>query len=62
MAQSNGMRVTVGTAAIISGAGVPSNPASKGTIYINTTATTAATRLYINSDGASTWVAFTAAA
>jgi hypothetical protein len=55
---------TAGTAGpgLISGSIVPVLTAAKGTLYINTSATTAATRLYINTDGAGTWAAFTAAA
>jgi hypothetical protein len=44
-----------------SGVGVPSYSAAKGTLYINETATTATTRLYINIGG-STWAYFTASA
>jgi hypothetical protein len=47
---------------LLSGAGAPSLSAPKGSLYSNTTAATAATRLYINTDGATTWAAFTAAA
>lgn len=44
------------------GAGVPSHTAAKGTIYINTSASSTTTRLYINTNGGTTWTAFTAAA
>jgi hypothetical protein len=46
---------------IQSGSGVPTYSANKGTLYINETATTATTRLYINIGG-STWAYFTASA
>jgi hypothetical protein len=46
---------------IASGSGVPTYSANKGTLYINETATTATTRLYINIGG-STWANFTASA
>ena len=46
---------------IASGSGAPTYSANKGTLYINTTATTATTRLYINIGG-STWANFTASA
>lgn len=47
---------------LIAGSGAPSLTAIKGTIYINTTASTSSTRLYINTDGAATWASFTASA
>jgi len=48
---------------LTSGAGAPTGvSAAKGTLYINTTATTTTTRLYINTDGATTWANFTASA
>ena len=46
---------------IASGSGVPTHSATKGTLYINTSATTATTRLYINIGG-STWAYLTASA
>jgi hypothetical protein len=48
---------------LINGTGAPTGlSAAKGTLYINTTATTTTTRLYINTDGATTWANFTASA
>ncbi len=48
---------------LINGTGAPTGlTAAKGTLYINTTATTTTTRLYINTDGATTWANFTASA
>ncbi len=47
---------------LIVGSGAPTMTAPKGTLYINTTATTATTRLYINTDGGTTWAYFTASA
>jgi len=44
------------------GTGAPTFSAAKGSIYVNTTATTTTTRLYINSSGSTTWTTFTAAA
>lgn len=44
------------------GTGAPSVSAGKGSIYVNTTASTTTTRLYINTDGGTTWTAFTSAA
>lgn len=42
--------------------GIDNYSAAKGTLYINTTAGTAATRLFINTDGGTTWASFTASA
>lgn len=44
------------------GSGAPTVSAPKGSLYVNTTATTTTTRLYINTDGATTWANFTASA
>ncbi len=44
-----------------SGAGVPSHSAPKGTMYLNTTGSSSSTRAYVNSDGATSWVAVTTA-
>jgi len=52
----------VGTAGIYSGAGAPSLSAPKGSLYTNTTASTASTRVYVNTDGSTTWASFTASA
>lgn len=47
----------------IVGSGAPTGiTAPKGSIYINKTATTTITRLYVNTDGATTWAYFTASA
>jgi len=47
---------------IMSGTGNPSGSATKGSLYIKTDATTATTRLWINTDGGSTWAYLTASA
>jgi hypothetical protein len=44
------------------GTGAPTFSAAKGSLYINTSATTTTTRLYINSSGSTTWTTFTTAA
>lgn len=36
--------------------------APKGTLFLNTSATTTTTRLYVNTDGGTTWAYFTASA
>jgi hypothetical protein len=59
------IRVGTGTykANIEAGSGSPTHQAPKGTLYINTTASSATTRLYINKtggSGASAWASFTA--
>lgn len=47
---------------LIVGSGAPTMSAPKGTLYINVTAMTTTTRLYINTDGGTTWAYFTASA
>ena len=44
------------------GTGAPGFSAAKGSLYTNTTATTTTTRLYVNTDGATTWTNLTTAA
>lgn len=44
------------------GTGAPTLSAAKGSIYSNTTAITTTTRLYVNTDGATTWTNLTTAA
>lgn len=44
------------------GTGAPTFAAAKGSLYSRTDATTTTTRLYINTDGATTWTTFTTAA
>lgn len=47
----------------LSGAGAPTGlTAPKGSLYTNTSASTTATRLYVNTDGGTTWANFTASA
>lgn len=46
----------------LSGSGVPSMVAKQGSIYVNNTASTSTTRLYVNTTGSSTWASFTASA
>lgn len=61
---SAGAAVLIGSAAvgIYIGTGAPSVSAAKGSIYTNTTATTTTTRLYVNTDGGTTWTNLTTAA
>lgn len=50
-------------AGVLRGSGAPTGiTAEKGALYVNLTATTTATRLYINTDGGTTWANFTASA
>ena len=44
------------------GTGDPSFSAAKGSVYVKTNATTTTTRLWINTDGGTTWASFTASA
>lgn len=45
---------------VVAGTGVPTFSSIKGTLYLNLTGSTTATRLYIN-NGTTTWVAITTA-
>jgi hypothetical protein len=47
---------------IFAGAGAPTFSAPKGSFYLNTTGSSSSTRMYINTDGATTWTAVTTAA
>lgn len=47
---------------IYAGAGVPTFTAKQGSIYINTTGSSTSTRMYVNTDGATTWASFTTSA
>jgi len=49
-------------AMFLSGAGAPTLSAAKGTLYTRTDATTTTTRLYVNTDGGTTWANFTSSA
>jgi hypothetical protein len=44
------------------GSGAPTLAAARGSLYINTSATTSTTRLYVNTNGATTWTYVTTAA
>jgi len=43
------------------GSGVPTVTAAKGSLYLRSDGTSSSTRMYVNSDGATTWVAITTA-
>lgn len=47
---------------VVCGTGAPTFSAIKGTLYINLTGSTTATRMYINTTGSTTWTNFTSAA
>lgn len=50
-------------AGVMRGSGAPTGiTAQVGTLYVNTSASTSTTRLYINTDGGTTWAYFTASA
>lgn len=44
------------------GSGAPSFSAAKGSIYVRSDGSSSSTRLYINTDGATTWTSVTTAA
>lgn len=43
------------------GSGAPTIAAAKGSLYLRSDGSSASTRLYVNSDGSTTWVAVTTA-
>ncbi len=45
-----------------SGTGAPTESASKGTLYVRLDGSSSSTRMYINTDGATTWTSITTAA
>ena len=47
---------------IVAGTGAPTFSAKKGTLYIRLDGSSTSTRLYVNTDGATTWTNFTSAA
>ena len=47
---------------IQTGSGAPAHSAPKGTLYIRTDATGTTSRLYINTDGSTTWSYYSSAA
>lgn len=55
--------LNIGAVGVYVGAGAPSSlTAPQGSIYLNTTASTSTTRLYVNTTGSTTWATFTASA
>ena len=69
----NGTAVTAGGAAaflatstaglgVYFGSGAPTVSAAKGSLYLNTTGSSTATRAYINTDGGTTWTNLVTAA
>jgi hypothetical protein len=49
-------------ASVCAGTAAPTFSAKKGTLYINLTGSSTSTRLYVNTDGGTTWTNFTSAA
>jgi len=43
------------------GSGAPTIAAAKGSLYLRSDGSSSSTRLYVNSDGSTTWVAVTTA-
>lgn len=44
------------------GTGAPSHTAAKGSLYIRLDGSSTSTRMYVNTDGSTTWTNFTSAA
>lgn len=47
---------------VVAGTGAPTYSAKKGTLYIRLDGSSVSTRMYVNTDGATTWTSFTSAA
>lgn len=47
---------------VTAGTGAPTFTANKGTLYVRLDGSSTSTRLYVNTDGATTWTNFTSAA
>lgn len=57
-----GATFTSSLVGIYVGSGAPTITAPKGSIYTNTTGSSTSTRLYVNTDGATTWANVTTSA
>ena len=60
-----GIRVGSGTTGVVGiyyGSGVPTATAPKGSLYLRTDGSSTSTRLYVNTDAATTWTNVTTAA
>lgn len=55
------MSSTAANLGIFFGKGAPTITAAQGSLYINATGSSTSTRLYVNSDSSTTWVAVTTA-
>lgn len=62
MAQSSGLFVTVAGMTITGGVGAPTLAAPQGSLYLRTDGSSVATRLYVNTNGSTTWTNVTTAA
>lgn len=49
-------------ASVVAGTGAPTFSATKGTLYVRLDGSSISTRLYVNTDGGTTWTNFTSAA
>lgn len=47
---------------VVAGTGAPTFSATKGTLYLNLTGSSVATRAYINTNGSTTWTAISTVA
>lgn len=62
MAQSSGQQVTIGTMVIYGGVGAPTFAAPQGSVYMRSDGSSTSTRMYINTNGSTTWTAVTTVA
>ena len=55
-------KLTLQGVTIQAGTGAPSHTAAKGSLYIRLDGSSTSTRLYVNTNGSTTWTNFTSAA
>lgn len=55
-------KVTIQAITVEAGAGAPAHTAKKGSLYSRTDGSSTSTRIYVNTDGGTTWTNVTTAA
>lgn len=58
---TTGFQIGSGGVGLFWGSGAPSISAAQGSLYLRTDGSSTSTRLYVNSNGSTTWVAITSA-
>lgn len=55
-------KITLQGVTVEAGTGAPAHTAAKGSLYIRLDGSSTSTRMYVNTDGGTTWTNFTTAA